>query len=146
MCFKPTDCGLKKMIYIISTRFNNRDYIMARQKRISKVIDKAQHRAAGLASISPDLDLGNSLGLATYKAMITETRNKLEAYNNALSVADAANNALKQSEKELAMTTERMLVGVAFKYGKDSSEYEMAGGVRKSERKRPVRKLKTTTS
>ena len=119
---------------------------MARQKRISKVIDKAQHRAAGLASISQDLDLGNSLSLATYKAMITETRNKLEAYNNALSVADAANNALKQSEKELAMTTERMLVGVAFKYGKDSSEYEMAGGVRKSERKRPVRKSKTTTT
>lgn len=119
---------------------------MARQKRISKVIDKAQHRAAGLASIHPDLDLGNSLGLATYKAMITETRNKLEAYNNALSVADAANNALKQSERELAMTTERMLVGVAFKYGKDSSEYEMAGGIRKSERKRPVRKSKTTAS
>jgi hypothetical protein len=146
MCFKPTDFGLKKMTDIISTRFNNRDYIMARQKRISKVIDKAQHRAAGLASINPDLDLGNSLGLATYKAMITETRNKLEAYNNALSVADAANNALKQSERELAMTTERMLVGVAFKYGKDSSEYEMAGGVRKSERKRPVRKAKTTTT
>jgi hypothetical protein len=29
-----------------------------------------------------------------------------------------------------------MLIGVAFKYGKDSREYEMAGGVRKSERVR----------
>ncbi len=27
-----------------------------------------------------------------------------------------------------------MLIGVAFKYGKDSIEYEMAGGVRKSDR------------
>lgn len=27
-----------------------------------------------------------------------------------------------------------MLIGVAFRYGKDSREYEMAGGVRKSER------------
>ena len=117
---------------------------MARQKRTSKVIDKAQHRAAGLSSISPELDLGNNLTLATYKSMITETRNKLEAYNNSLSAADAANNTLKQSEKELSMMTERMLVGVAFKYGKDSSEYEMAGGVRKSERKRPVRKTKKT--
>jgi len=26
-----------------------------------------------------------------------------------------------------------MLIGVAFKYSKDSREYEMAGGVRKSE-------------
>jgi hypothetical protein len=32
--------------------------------------------------------------------------------------------------------TERMLIGVAFKFGKDSREYEMAGGVRKSERVR----------
>ena len=29
--------------------------------------------------------------------------------------------------------------GVASKYGKDSDEYEKAGGVRKSERKRPMR-------
>ncbi len=27
-----------------------------------------------------------------------------------------------------------MLIGVAFKYGKDSLEYEMTGGVRKSDR------------
>jgi hypothetical protein len=32
--------------------------------------------------------------------------------------------------------TERMLAGVGSKYGKDSTEYEKAGGVRKSERKR----------
>jgi len=32
-----------------------------------------------------------------------------------------------------------MMNAVAAVYGKDSSEYEMAGGVRKSERKRPKR-------
>jgi site-specific recombinase XerD len=37
----------------------------------------------------------------------------------------------------------RMLTGVATEYGKDSPEYEAAGGVRKSERKKPVRTLKT---
>ena len=37
----------------------------------------------------------------------------------------------------------RMLTGVATEYGKDSPEYEAAGGVRKSERKKPVRKPKT---
>ena len=36
--------------------------------------------------------------------------------------------------------SERILLAVAVKYGRDSNEYEMAGGVRKSERKRPVRK------
>jgi hypothetical protein len=39
-------------------------------------------------------------------------------------------------EKTLNEMTERMLIGVAFKFGKDSREYEMAGGVRKSERVR----------
>ncbi len=34
-------------------------------------------------------------------------------------------------------TSERMLAGVAAKYGRDSTEYEMAGGTKKSERRRP---------
>ena len=43
-------------------------------------------------------------------------------------------------EKALRDLNERCLSGVAAKYRKDSSEYEKAGGMRKSERKRPVRK------
>jgi len=38
--------------------------------------------------------------------------------------------------KKLSDLTDRMLIGIAFKYGKDSREYGMAGGVRKSERLR----------
>jgi hypothetical protein len=40
-----------------------------------------------------------------------------------------------------------MLIGVACKYGKDSLEYEMAGGVRKSDRihKNSVSRLKAST-
>ncbi len=45
-----------------------------------------------------------------------------------------------ETEKVLMAFSEKMLLGVAFEYGKDSFEYEMAGGVRKSQRKRPVRK------
>jgi hypothetical protein len=37
-----------------------------------------------------------------------------------------------------------MLLGVAAKYGKDSREYGQAGGVLKSERKRPSSPFKTT--
>jgi hypothetical protein len=33
-----------------------------------------------------------------------------------------------------------MLANVAIRYDKDSSEYEMAGGVRSRDRKRPTRK------
>jgi hypothetical protein len=34
-----------------------------------------------------------------------------------------------------------MLAGVLTKFGKDSLEYEKAGGVRKSKRKRPTRQV-----
>ena len=115
---------------------------MARQKRKSNVLDSAQQRAAGLASISSTLDLGNGLTLVSFNSAIADTRTKLDAYNAALSTADSANNALLQAEKSLTTLNERMLLGVATKFGKDSSEYEMAGGVRKSERKRPARQVK----
>ena len=57
-------------------------------------------------------------------------------------VLDGQLNDLTDGEKALADLSERMLGGVASKFGKNSSEYEMAGGVRKSDRKRPVRKAK----
>jgi hypothetical protein len=39
-----------------------------------------------------------------------------------------------------------MLAGVGSKYGKDSNEYEKAGGTRTSERKPPLRKKKPPTT
>src|SRR6185503_4965799 len=51
-------------------------------------------------------------------------------------------NALLAAEKALGDLSERMLAGVAARFGKNSSYYEQAGGVRMSERKRPVRKPK----
>jgi hypothetical protein len=113
---------------------------VARKKRTSKTLDKAQQRAAGLSSISSTLDLGNALTLAAYNAEIAATKTSLDAYNAALSAVDATYNTLQEAEGGLAALTERMLAGVAAKYGKDSNEYEMAGGTRKSERKRPTRK------
>ncbi len=113
---------------------------MARLKSSSTVIEKAQTRLASLSSIDPALDLGSGLTLAAYRAAIQDAQAKLEAYNNLLSQADEALNTLNAAEKELRSLSERMLAGAAARFGKDSDEYEMAGGVRKSERKRPVRK------
>ena len=109
---------------------------MPRSKRRSGTADKADARATALSSINPALELGESLTLAAYKAKITATRTALEAYNTLLSNADAALVALEQSESELADLSERMLKGVASEFGRDSVEYEKAGGVRKSKIKR----------
>ena len=109
---------------------------MPRSKRRSGTADKADARATALSSINPALELGESLTLAAYKAKIIATRTALEAYNTLLSNADAALVALEQSESELADLSERMLKGVASEFGRDSVEYEKAGGVRKSKIKR----------
>lgn len=67
---------------------------------------------------------------------------KLDAYNGLLNEIDALNNDILAGEKALGALSERMLDGVGVKFGKDSNEYEQAGGVRKSERKKPTRKTK----
>ena len=115
---------------------------MARQKKVSTNIEKAQQRLTALASIDPALDLGNGLTLAAYQTEVN-AQAKLNAYNTLLSQVDEAYNTYLLAEKGIRDLSERMLAGVASKYGKDSNQYEMAGGTRKSERKRPVRKAKT---
>lgn len=112
---------------------------MGRVKKSTSHYDDAVTRLAGMKSISPALDLGNGLTVAAYEASITDFRQKLEAYNTSLSEADSRLNTVKEDEKKLRDFSERMINGVAAKYGKDSDEYEMAGGIRKSDRKKIVR-------
>jgi hypothetical protein len=113
---------------------------MPRPKRSSKVLDKAERRIAAIKSISATLDLGNGHTVDSFYTMIEATRTKLSDYNSSLSTVDAAQAALVEAEKELMEVTEHVLLSVAAKYGKNSYEYEMAGGTRRSDRKRPARK------
>ncbi|MBW4578148.1 MAG: hypothetical protein KME42_01060 [Tildeniella nuda ZEHNDER 1965/U140] len=113
---------------------------MARLKRSSASVDKAERRIAGLKSINPALDLGKGLTVEAFTELIETTRQRVADYNTTLSLLDADRAAMLEAEKTLMALSEKMLLGVAFEYGKDSAEYEMAGGVRKSQRKRPVRK------
>ena len=67
---------------------------------------------------------------------MNKVRTQLDTYNTLLSKVDEALNTLITSEQELASMSESMLMSVAIKYGKTSNEYEMAGGRRRSERRR----------
>jgi hypothetical protein len=71
---------------------------------------------------------------------LEDARQKLETYNTVLSVVDKSYTAITDAEKVIAEWTERMLIAVAYQYGKDSDEYQMAGGTRRSDRKRPKRR------
>ncbi|MBI5219005.1 MAG: hypothetical protein HY958_08755 [Bacteroidia bacterium] len=111
-------------------------------KKVSKTLETAAVRLSGMKSIGQNLDLGNGVSVTAYSSLIAGTDSALDTYNQALSVVDEKQNIFRQKEKELRNLNERVLDAVAAAYGKDSSEYEKMGGVRKSERKKPVKKEK----
>ena len=113
---------------------------MARQKKTSKIVEDAGVRLASIKSIGVNLDLGNGVTTVIYEELIDQTSKVLEEYNTALSLVDEKRNLYKSIEKDLRALHERVLISVAAKYGKDSNEYEKAGGVKKSERKKTVKK------
>jgi len=112
---------------------------MARQKRGSRVLEKAQVRLDGLQAIDPKLGSGG-FTVSGYQKKIQALRTEISQYNTALANVDELTNRVQQSEKELAEYSSRMLLAVASVYGLNSSEYEKAGGKRKSERKRGSRR------
>ena len=116
---------------------------MSRRKRSSDSITHAETRASGLTAIDAALDLGNGLTLVAYKQAITDTKSALDTYNSKLSELDSLLNGVEHKEADLDEKSARMLAAVGVKYGKDSDEYEQAGGTRSSERKSPERKSKT---
>lgn len=115
---------------------------MARRKRSSPTLDNARKRLAGLKSIKDKEQLGPRMSVDAYEQRIIAFAAKLSEYNGMLSLIDQLLNDLERDERELQTETARMLTGVGAHFGPDSSEYEQAGGTRKSERKRPVRKAK----
>jgi hypothetical protein len=118
---------------------------MAYQKRQSRLINQAMQRISGLKSIATDLDLGNGLTVVDYQTAIDEVEGVMSSYNTHLSLADELKSNLAVKEKTLRDFSERMLIGVAAKFGKDSNQYLMAGGTKKSQRKRVVFKKNSTT-
>ncbi|MBW4687518.1 MAG: hypothetical protein KME40_20995 [Komarekiella atlantica HA4396-MV6] len=118
---------------------------MPQRKRASRVLENAELRFAGLKAINTNLDLGDAYNLTNLTQLIEQVRTKLESYNTILSMADSSKLELEELEQMLSTFSEKMLMGIAFKYGKDSREYEMAGGVRRSEslRKSRATRLKT---
>ena len=118
---------------------------MGRARRVSPVLDKAQVRLAGINNIDSALDLGNGLTVTAFNTSVTNLQAALAEYNRTLASVDEKLNAVVTAERLVSDFSERMLAGVAARFGKDSTEYEQAGGVRKSERKQRARKTTPTT-
>lgn len=105
----------------------------------SSTLTSAITRIAGVRSIAADLDLGNGLTVDSYQAAITEVETLVNSFNTQISLLGELRNRINEKETVLKDFSERMLIGVGAKYGKDSNQYQMAGGTKKSLRKKPKR-------
>jgi len=120
---------------------------MTRRKRSSRILEKAEFRVAGLKAIDPNINFDDTYNLQNLNQLINNFHNMLDEYNAAIAMIDSSRKKLDEMEKTLSHVSDKMLVGVGFKYGKNSNEYELAGGVRDSERIRKSRltRLKSNT-
>lgn len=114
-----------------------------RQKRLASHFAKAAIRLAQIKKIDPNLDMGNGLTVASYESELSTMQTKLDAYNTQLAGADVLLTEVEQQDKKIRDFSDRMLAGVGAIYGKNSTEYQLAGGTRKDQKKRPKRKIIT---
>ena len=116
---------------------------MAFRKRSSTILGDALSRANSLKSIDPNLDFGKGVSLAALIAAVKSGEDKLAEYNTELSKVDGLSNEVDTLEAAANDLSTRLLSGVATAYGKDSDEYEKAGGTRTSDVKRTPKAVKT---
>ncbi|BAY23233.1 hypothetical protein NIES2100_29970 [Calothrix sp. NIES-2100] len=124
---------------------------MARIKRSSRILSNAEKRLASIESINSSLDVGEGLTVQNYTKKIEKLRQSLKTYNRTLSTIDNLLTQIIEDEKDLADYSQKILGGIAYKFGNNSHEYQMAGGTRKSDvydglrlRKRPERQTTVT--
>jgi hypothetical protein len=115
---------------------------MPQKKKVSPTIAKAKVRISGMKTIDPMLDFGNGMNITAYEAAIQDAEQRIEAYNMAIANVSQLQSSVAEAEAVLAELSERMLSTIAGRYGKKSDQYEMAGGTKRSTRRR-VGKKKT---
>ena len=94
-----------------------------------------------MKAIDTKLDLGNGLTVGNYEKLVDDFQNNLETYNQQVAALNALRSQLRAEERALSRYSAKMLMGVACAFGQDSYEYQKAGGVRLSDRKRPSRRV-----
>lgn len=104
---------------------------------MSAVLEDSLRRLERIKAIDPPPNFGTGFSIADYETSLNELRLVLGSYNTAIGTVDQFLTQLKMKEKGIRDKRERVLTAIAFIYGKDSDEYVAAGGIRKSERKRP---------
>lgn len=113
---------------------------MARLKRKSAVLETAKKRLTGLNAITKPIDFGANTTKAEFATKTSGFEARLNAYNQKVAELDDEQNGIDGDERDLSQWNKRILSAGEASFGTDSSEYELLGGTRTSERKRPTRK------
>lgn len=113
-----------------------------RRKRETVEMRELGQKIAAMKSIDRNYDSGNGVTLAAAEAVLLESADALDASNQAAAVWDEKDNIFKDKNKLVRAFTKKILPAAGLKYGTDSNEYEMLGGVRDSERKKRMPKPK----
>ena len=119
------------------------------EKEKSPSVVKAEKRATGMKAVDlkrkATLNYGtaeNPLTVDELNAQIAVVEAKRKQGNDTLKLADQINNEYGAEEDKLNKMVSQVLSSAVSLVGDDSDEYELLGGTRASERKRPVRKPK----
>lgn len=104
---------------------------------MSPILEDSLRRLERIRAIDPLPNFGTGFSIDDYETSLNELRSILGSYNTSIGAADQLLTQLKMKERSIRDLRERVLTAIAFIYGKDSDEYVAAGGIRKSERKRP---------
>lgn len=104
---------------------------MGTRTKESKALEKAEARITGMRNNGINIDLGNGISLTNYAAKAEALRQQVEAHNALLKRLEESRQSIAQAEQELNDFSQHMLLGVAALYGKQSKQYESAGGKRK---------------
>ena len=123
---------------------------MAKQKRKQpRIVSQAEVRLSAMEKIDETsgrtVNYGGEKRPLTQKEMeeqISTCEKHNSAYNKDLEAADKSYNEVLAAEEKLEEMYSEVLKGAVSEFGQDSSEVEMLGGTRKSERKRPIREAR----
>lgn len=103
-----------------------------KKKKKSRSLETAKYRATQLANIDETIDFGGGFNYQALKELIDTAEAEIAKYNTMLAGVDAQRIIVRKLEKQLSDACERVFTGIITQFGRDSAEYEMIGGTRKS--------------
>jgi hypothetical protein len=103
-------------------------------------LTKLNARIMGLKSIKEDLVLKNGLSIVAGNDIQGRLKTKLDEITIQQSLLEQSRIELKELEKEANAFSKNSMIGVKNDFGDDSIEVTKLGGVRASDRAKPVSK------